>query len=118
MRAPQLTAPKEKLMEQMKAHAELAQEETRIKAEESPSSLLFRGYRSIGYYASDLPLSVVRSDEDTLIVTAIGRHAFYAYDTKHLQLAYMSRHIPESIEWLQATPDGFVYTVLRDGGFD
>ena len=80
--------------------------------------MLFRGYRSIGYYASDLPLSVVRSDEDTLIVTAIGRHAFYAYDTKHLQLAYMSRHIPESIEWLQATPDGFVYTVLRDGNTD
>lgn len=76
---------------------------------------MFRGYRSLGYYASELPLSIVRSDEDTLIASAIGEHAFFVYDSAHLTLAYMSRHIPESIQWLQATPDGYVFTLLKYG---
>ena len=76
---------------------------------------MFRGYRSLGYYASELPLSIVRSDEDTLIASAIGEHAFFVYDSAHLQLVYMSRHIPESIQWLQATNDGFVFTLLKYG---
>lgn len=76
------------------------------------SSVLFEGYRSLGYYASDLPVSLVKSGEDNLIASAIGRHAFYVYDTQHLNLAYMSRHIPETILCIQATADGYVYTAL------
>lgn len=78
------------------------------------SSVLFEGYRSLGYYASDLPFSIVKSDQDYLLATAIGEHAFYVYDTKHLNLAYMSRFIPETILYIEATSDGFVYTALQD----
>ena len=82
--------------------------------QETNSSVLFEGYRSLGYYASDLPFSVVKSDQDYLLATAIGEHAFYVYDTKHLNLAYMSRYVPETILYLEATSDGFVYTALQD----
>ena len=78
------------------------------------SSVLFEGYRSLGYYASDLPFSIVKSDQDYLLATAIGEHSFYVYDTKHLNLAYMSRYIPETILGIEATSDGFVYTALQD----
>ena len=57
----------------------------------------------------------MRSDEDTLIASAIGEHAFFVYDSAHLQLCYMSRHIPEVIHWLQATTDGYVFTLLKHG---
>jgi hypothetical protein len=80
------------------------------------SSVLFEGYRSLGYYASDLPISLVKSGEDHLIASVIGEHAFYVYDTAHLNLTYMSRFIPETILCIQATADGFVYTALREAG--
>ena len=58
------------------------------------SSVLFEGYKSVGYYSSNLPFSLVKSDEDTLIASAIGQHAFYVYNSAHLNLAYMSSYIP------------------------
>ena len=78
------------------------------------SSVLFEQYRALGYYASSLPISVVKSDQDVLVATAVGDHAFYVYDTAHLNLAYMSKYIAETITWIQATQDGFVYTALSD----
>ena len=77
------------------------------------SSVLFQGYRSLGYYASDTPFSVVKSDEDNLIASAVGKHAFYVYDCAHLNLVYMSKHIPEEILHVEATQDGFIYTALE-----
>lgn len=64
------------------------------------SSVLFEGYRSLGYYASDIPFSVVKSDEDILIASSVGKHAFYVYDSKHLNLVYMSKYIQEEILWI------------------
>ena len=61
------------------------------------SSVLFEQYRALGYYASDLPLSVVKSDNDILIASSVGDHAFYVYDSAHLNLAYMSKYIAETI---------------------
>lgn len=76
------------------------------------SSVLFEGYRSLGYYSSDIPFSVVKSDEDVLIASSVGRHAFYVYDSKHLNLVYMSKYIDKEISWIEASPDGFIYTAL------
>jgi hypothetical protein len=74
---------------------------------------LFESYRALGYYASGLPLSVFKSDQDILIASAVGDHAFYVYDSAHLNLAYMSKYIAQTITWIQATTDGFVYTALN-----
>ena len=78
---------------------------------------MFEGYRALGYYASAIPFSVVKSDEDILIASSVGQHAFYVYDSAHLNLAYMSKYIPEEITWIQTSSDGYVYTALqsRDG---
>lgn len=59
-----------------------------------------------------MPLSVVKSDEDILIASSVGDHAFYVYDSAHLNLAYMSKYIAETITCIEATSDGFVYTSL------
>ena len=71
----------------------------------------------MGYYASAIPFSVVKSDEDILIASSVGEHAFYVYDSAHLNLAYVSKYIVEEITWIQASSDGYVYTALhsRDG---
>ena len=74
------------------------------------SSVLLEGYRALGYYASNLPLSVFKSDQDVLIASSVGEHAFYVYDSAHLNLVYMSKFIEDSIVYLQASEDGFVYT--------
>lgn len=66
----------------------------------------------MGYYSSNLPFSLVKSDEDTLIASAICQHAFYVYNSAHLNLAYMSSYIPQVIKQIQATPDGYVFTAL------
>ena len=58
---------------------------------------MFEGYKCLGLYASNLPFSLVRSDEDWLLCTAVGQHAFYVYDTSHLNCIYASRHIGEQI---------------------
>jgi hypothetical protein len=55
----------------------------------------------------------VKSDEDNLIASAVGKHAFYVYDCAHLNLVYMSKHIPEDIQHIEASPDGFIYTALQ-----
>ena len=57
---------------------------------------------------------MVKSDEDILIASSVGKHAFYVYDSKHLNLVYMSKYITEEIVWIQASPDGFIYTALKD----
>jgi len=57
---------------------------------------------------------VVKSDEDVLIASAVGEHSFYIYDTARLNLAYMSKYIPEKILWIEASADGFVYTAHSD----
>ena len=67
----------------------------------------------MGYYASAIPFSVVKSDEDILIASSVGEHAFYVYDSAHLNLAYVSKYIVEEIIWIQASSDGYVYTALR-----
>mmetsp|Transcript_16459 Transcript_16459/g.27937 ORF Transcript_16459/g.27937 Transcript_16459/m.27937 type:complete len:157 (+) Transcript_16459:109-579(+) len=82
--------------------------------EDAPKgSVLFEGYRALGYYSSSIPFSVVKSDQDLLIASAVGEHAFYVYDTAKLNLAYMSRHIADQISWIEATQDGFVYTAQQ-----
>lgn len=55
----------------------------------------------------------MKSDEDNLIASAVGKHAFYVYDCAHLNLVYMSKHIPEDIQHIEASPDGFIYTALQ-----
>lgn len=81
--------------------------------ENQNSSVLLEGYRALGYYASNLPLSVVRSDQDVLIASCVGDHAFYVYDSAHLNLTYMSKYISDPITYIQLSPDGFVYTALE-----
>ena len=61
------------------------------------SSVLFTGYKCLGLYASRVPFSLVRSDEDWLLCSAVGQHAFYVYDTRHLNCVYASRYIAEQI---------------------
>ena len=56
----------------------------------------------------------MKSDEDILIASSVGKHAFYVYDSAHLNLVYMSKYIQEEIIWVQASPDGFIYTALKD----
>jgi len=76
------------------------------------SSVLFEQYRALGYYSSGLPLSIVKSDNDILIASSVGDHAFYVYDSAHLNLAYMSKFIADKITCIESTADGFVYTSL------
>jgi len=59
---------------------------------------------------------VVKSDQDILIASSVGDHAFYVYDSAHLNLAYMSKYISDTITCIQATPDGYVYTSLHSDG--
>jgi hypothetical protein len=54
----------------------------------------------------------VKSDEDILIASSVGQHAFYVYDSSHLNLAYISKYIPEEITHIVASSDGFIYTSL------
>jgi len=56
---------------------------------------------------------MVKSDEDTLIASAVGQHAFYVYDCAHLNLVYMSKYIHEEICHIEASADGYVYTALE-----
>ena len=51
-----------------------------------------------------------------MIASSVGDHAFYVYDSAHLNLAYMSKYIAETITCLQATSDGYVYTALQSEG--
>jgi aspartyl/asparaginyl beta-hydroxylase (cupin superfamily) len=64
------------------------------------SSVLFSPYRAFGYYTSKIPACVYKSSEDLLIASVVGKHAFYVYDSKKLNLVFMSRFIAEEITWL------------------
>lgn len=75
-------------------------------------SLLFEPYRAFGYYTSAIPISIFKSDQDLLIASSVGDHAFYVYNTTKLNLVYMSRFIEEKIVWIEASSDGYVYTAL------
>jgi hypothetical protein len=55
---------------------------------------------------------MVKSDEDTLVASAVGKHAFYVYDCAHLNLVYMSKFIHEEICHIEASADGYIYTAL------
>jgi hypothetical protein len=43
-------------------------------------SALFQAYRALGYYTSQVPIQVFRSQEDTLIASVVGGHAFYVFN--------------------------------------
>ena len=53
-----------------------------------------------------------KSDQDILLASSVGDHAFYVYNTSKLNLVYMSRFIEQKITWIEASSDGFVYTAL------
>jgi hypothetical protein len=44
----------------------------------------------------------------------VGGHAFYVYNTAKLNLVFMSRFIENEILWIEAAPDGLIYTALDD----
>lgn len=73
---------------------------------------MFEPYRALGYYTSDIPFCIFKSDQDILLATSVGGHAFYVYNTAKLNLVYMSRFISNKITWLEASADGFIYTAL------
>jgi len=73
-------------------------------------SALFEPYRALGYYASGLPFKVFKSQDDILIATSVGDHAFYVYNTAKLNLVYMSRFISDTITYIEAGADDFIYT--------
>jgi len=75
--------------------------------------LLFEPYRSFGYYTSGIPFSLVKSDQDVLLASSVGDHAFYVYNTAKLNLVYMSRFIEQRIVWIEASQDGHIYTALE-----
>ena len=77
-------------------------------------SVLFTPYRAFGYYTSTVPACVYKSGEDLLIASVVGKHAFYVYDSKKLNLVFMSRFIAEEITWLQASMTGLIYTSLKE----
>jgi hypothetical protein len=74
--------------------------------------VLFETYRAFGYYTSDIPFCIFKSDQDILLASSVGGHAFYVYNTAKLNLVYMSRFIQDKITWLEASQDGFIYTAL------
>ena len=97
---PTAILPAPQMKEAIAEEAEIDQLEVFGRPDEAASSVLLKGYRCLGYYTSHLPLSITRSDEDTLIASAVGEHSFYVYNADHLSLVYMSRHISERITWL------------------
>ena len=42
----------------------------------------------------------------------MGDHAFYVYNTAKLNLVYMSKYIDHKILWIEASPDGTIFTAL------
>lgn len=73
---------------------------------------LFEPFRAFGFYTSDLPICVYKSGNDTLIASAVGKHAFYVYNTSKLNLVFTSKFISEEITYLQASSNGLIYTAL------
>ena len=55
-----------------------------------------------------------RSAEDTLIASVVGQNAFYVYNADKLSLVFMSKFIAEEIVWIQAAPNGLIYTALAE----
>jgi hypothetical protein len=113
--------PSKKPIEDFKAQVikqhELDQDDARVKHTSKPDSqisksLLFEPYRSFGYYTSAIPFSLVKSDQDILLASSVGDHAFYVYNTAKLNLVYMSRFIEQKIVWIEASQDGHIYTAL------
>ena len=97
-RTPSKKAPMQDFKNQIIKQNELDQGDARrqhtLKAEVHTSkSLLFEPYRSFGYYTSSIPFSLVKSDQDVLLASSVGDHAFYVYNTAKLNLVYMSRFI-------------------------
>ena len=108
----------EEFKKQVAKHAEIDQADGRQmmirkdKQENQAESILFQPYRAFGYYTSSIPFSLFKSDQDILLASSVGDHAFYVYNTAKLNLVYMSRFIEQKIVWIEASPDGHVYTAL------
>ena len=108
----------EDFKKQIAKHAELDQNDEReflVKRDSlqnTAQSILFQPYRAFGYYTSSIPFSLFKSDQDILLASSVGDHAFYVYNTAKLNLVYMSRFIEQKIVWIEASPDGHVYTAL------
>jgi hypothetical protein len=108
----------EEFKKQVAKHAEIDQADGReylVKGgnnENNAESILFMPYRSFGYYTSGIPFNIFKSDQDILLASSVGDHAFYVYNTAKLNLVYMSRFIEQKIVWIEASPDGHVYTAL------
>lgn len=47
-----------------------------------------------------------------MLASSVGDHAFYVYNTAKLNLVFMSRFIEPKILWIEAAPDGHIYTAL------
>jgi U3 small nucleolar RNA-associated protein 21 len=77
-------------------------------------SLLFEPYRALGYYASAIPFSLYKSDQDVLLASSVGDNAFYVYNTAKLSLVFMSRFIEERITAIEAAADGHIFTALSN----
>lgn len=107
----------EQFKKQVFKQSELEQEDARehhVRAMEEvgAKSLLFEPYRAIGYYTSGIPFSLYKSDQDVLLASSVGDHAFYVYNTAKLNLIYMSRFIEQKIVHIEAATDGHIYTAL------
>lgn len=63
-----------KMLKQMEKLNEIHEIEGEVVTSKTPqnSSVLFEGYRALGHYASAIPFSVVKSDQDTLIASSVG----------------------------------------------
>ena len=64
------------------------------------------------HYTADIPFCIFKSDQDILLASSVGNHAFYVYNTSKLNLVFMSRFIENSITWIEAAADGLIYTAL------
>lgn len=75
--------------------------------------MLFEPFKALGYFTSDLPFCLYKSDQDLLMAVSVG-HAFYVYNTKKLNLLYMRAYLKEKITCIQVDKD-LVYTSLDSG---
>jgi U3 small nucleolar RNA-associated protein 21 len=74
---------------------------------------LFEPFKALGYFTSDVPFCLYKSDQDLLMAVSVG-HAFYVYNSKKINMVYMSGHMAEKITCLQNNTD-LIYTGLDSG---
>jgi len=76
-------------------------------------SLLFEPFKALGFFTSEVPFCLYKSDQDLLLAASVGQ-AFYVYNTKKLNLVYMSACLKERITCIKNDKD-LVYTGLDSG---